>query len=119
MTRLDEIRKRVADATPRPWKQTRNIGFGVKIWGGTNEVLFAVASDAAHARVTVSDQVPQWQKDCDFVRASRTDIPYLLERLEAAELALRRINSLSRPALAHSNALKIIHEEYFAKWSQS
>jgi len=79
MNRLEEIRQRESKASKGPWKQTHNIKYGVKIWNDTDEALFAVISDASHSQITESDQVPQWQKDCDFVREGRMDIPYLLE----------------------------------------
>jgi hypothetical protein len=66
---LAEIAEAASKATPGPWRQTRDIKRGVKLWGADGSPLFASIAGVAHSTITPEDPVPQWQKDCDFVRA--------------------------------------------------
>lgn len=98
--RISEIREREQKATSGPWFQTANGKFGVKIWSGEayGTPLFESVSPLAHSCVTKDDPVPQWQKDCDFVRCGRMDIPFLLEMISEAEHLIKRTwNSISKP----------------------
>lgn len=107
MTRLDEIREREKKATKGPWKAdgkiVRPISEEIK-----RRAPIAM-TDCSHGigQAGVSDE-----NNADFIAHSREDIPYLLERLEAAEEALRGqcdCNSSFGGPLCDSC-------EYFTKW---
>jgi hypothetical protein len=81
--RMQQIRERAERASAGPWQQTFNGAFGVKLWDAERHSIFVSAGGLQHSRISESDPVPQWQKDCDFVREARQDIPWLLDKLDA------------------------------------
>ena len=81
----EAIRARVEAASPGPWQQTRDVKLGVKLWSAAGKRLFLIAHDWQDSRISDAEPEPQWQRDCDFVRHAREDIPALLAALAQAE----------------------------------
>jgi hypothetical protein len=90
MTRLDDIKARVEDATEGPWRI---------ILGSGENVCTAVAyeSPLTGAVTPVADVLPDWivneyptenrpdhRPDLNFIAHARADIPYLLDLVERA-----------------------------------
>lgn len=87
--RIAEIKARAEAATPGEWQHQDDM-----YWGAVREAghqLFAHSRDIAEAQI---------KNDCRFVAHARTDIPWLLARLERAEQLLR---------LVHESDLRDIH----------
>lgn len=82
MNRLDEIREREAKASCGPWlKVTQEVAeSGASLYGA-----IAITPGGWHGIHYSRDA------DGEFVAKSRDDIPYLLQRLDAAEKALRLV----------------------------
>ena len=89
--RLQEIRARTEKASKGPWSQTWNGKFGVKLWDAERHPIFQSVSGIEHSGISDVDRIPQWQKDCDFVRMAREDIPYLLGQLDALKAEKERL----------------------------
>jgi hypothetical protein len=111
MSRIDEIRAREKAATKGPW----HIGAG-----GAAHMVYAPIQGGLVCSVKRRDQ-----PNAMFIAHSRSDIPYLLERLEAAERALREIQTREHyihPGLLESSPYddevdycRIVADRYFKK----
>jgi hypothetical protein len=78
----DEIRARVEKATPGPWIATSDWS-NYAVW--SQERRRDVVQSPS--RVMVNNPLNEWTREGDatFIAASRTDIPKLLDALDAAE----------------------------------
>lgn len=107
MEKTQQIRNRLDRASVGPWSQTWNGKFGVKIWDAEGHPIFASIGGSEHSRISEDDPVPQWQKDCDFVREAREDIAWLLDALMAttvtakAEDRIRNFCDLGHAPIKH------------------
>ncbi len=78
MTRIDEIKKRLAAATPGPWLKHEAYHVICKV------------GEALHGIVC---RLPPKDTDADLIANAPADLAYLIERLEAAEALLDAVNS--------------------------
>jgi hypothetical protein len=157
MSRLDEIKERVGKATKGPWypratddnmyMNARYVGLNKGPgWKHDDKCGLAVCIDQEPADKVIAITLLQSpdlvdQDECDentvFIAHSREDIPYLLERLEAAEKALGKYSNdeswscvdcdagrTCMPDRCHENLFQessngcLEAKEYFNKWER-
>ena len=73
MTRINEIKERLANATPGPWEYI------------DGSVLAFIASEGEKC-VVADEGMGKWKYDGRFIAHAPTDIAYLLRIAEAAEV---------------------------------
>jgi hypothetical protein len=144
MNRLDEIREREAKATKGRWcwrvnqiaktveliarQSWGNLILDPQRWGMRGATLRFNVDGVMESAQNLSVVIPgeehheKWNRtlehpDANFISESRTDIPYLLERLEAAESALGEIAQPESLCWAPEMATHTARS-YFAKWSE-
>ena len=72
MTRLDEIKKRIEASTPGPWRKEGNGA----VWGP--------CGDTGSMRVAMVGYASFDESNTNFIAHSRTDLPALVEVVDAA-----------------------------------
>ena len=95
-----EIRDRADRASRGPWVQTHDVNLGVKIWDADGRPLVANVSGLARSKISEADPIPQWQRDVDFIRHARADVPRLLDAIAAIRAENKRLLSEVRTGRA-------------------
>lgn len=88
-----EIEARHNAASPGPWSMTWNTSFGPAIWSH-GDILVRCEAGLKHSIVSKADPAPQWQKDMDFIRAAREDIPALCATVRALRAENEKLNAI-------------------------
>jgi hypothetical protein len=106
MGRLDEIKEREGKATKGPWLYNGNRYIDDVVCGNHDMIC-----TLPYWNITVTQQD---RNNAEYIAHSREDIPYLLERLQAAEKALTLYLRNTEPA--HRDAC--LAQCYFDKWER-
>jgi len=86
--RLAEIRERCEKATKGPWKYDEELGANFSMISGNGVVVAGIPNPL---RGDEDEDLPETRANGKLIAAARTDIPYLLEALAAADAKIKEL----------------------------